>query len=117
MSSAPVPKDSKASESKQSASYPLLDAKNDGSPPNQTSTAKESPPNINSALKVSNPFATLRGNSESPNSPTPQMKKGSRHELYEWGKGKRIYERPKLLGGRRIKKICCCGEHSAALTG
>jgi hypothetical protein len=40
-----------------------------------------------------------------------------RTEVYEWGKGRQIFEQPRLLMGKRVTRISCGGDHAAALTG
>ena len=47
----------------------------------------------------------------------PQAAGKSRTEVYEWGKGRQIFEHPRLLMGKRITSISCGGDHAAAITG
>lgn len=41
--------------------------------------------------------------------------KDIKNECFQWGSGKKILERPKLLRGKHIKHVACGGSHALAL--
>ena len=45
----------------------------------------------------------------------PPEKQKTKRELFEWGQGCKINERPKLLLGKEVKQISCGGSHAAAI--